>query len=184
MELSKEMVKLGEGYQKVKNWRKKNPEKLKAQSRRYREKHHEECKARGRNYHKSHREEEKIFSKKWYLENKEKKDAYHRDWKKKNPEKVKLYQKHSLIKAKNLLFELLGHKCSNPFNKNHGDFLTDPRCLQIDHVHGNGVQERKKRKHSSGYYRGILKEVRAGSKDYQLLCANCNWIKRVENKEV
>jgi len=33
------------------------------------------------------------------------------------------------------------------------------------------------------YYRFILNEIKAGSKDYQLLCANCNWIKKFEEKE-
>ena len=171
-------------YEKNKRWRAKNPGKLKAQSKRYREKHREECKVRSKNYHKSHKKEEKICRKEWELKNREKRKLYHRKWEKENKDKRNGYHRKSLLKAKIALFEFLGNKCVNPFNKNHGDFLTDPRCLQVDHVHGNGVQERKKRKHPSGYYRGILKEVKAGSKDYQLLCANCNWIKRIENKEV
>jgi hypothetical protein len=32
-------------------------------------------------------------------------------------------------------------------------------------------------------YRAILREIKAGSKDYQLLCANCNWIKKYEKGE-
>ena len=30
----------------------------------------------------------------------------------------------------------------------------------------------------------MLKKVIDGSKDYQVLCANCNWIKKVDNKEL
>ena len=31
---------------------------------------------------------------------------------------------------------------------------------------------------------GILKSIRAKPENYQLLCANCNWIKRYENDEI
>ena len=29
----------------------------------------------------------------------------------------------------------------------------------------------------------ILKKIKSGSKEYQLLCCNCNQIKKIENKE-
>lgn len=57
--------------------------------------------------------------------------------------------------------------------------FSDERALQVDHIDGGGAQERKKG-NSSTFYLKILK----GTKGYQLLCANCNWIKRVENHEV
>ena len=84
------------------------------------------------------------------------------------------------------IIDLLGGKCCNPFNRNHGDFLSDSKCLQIDHVNGggSGKRTRKHRGTDESYYLNILKEIKAGSKDYQLLCANCNWIKKFENNEV
>jgi hypothetical protein len=61
-------------------------------------------------------------------------------------------------------------------------------ALQIDHVNGCGNQERRKylavSNHfklttcSGKYYRAIRDALRNGSTDYQLLCANCNMIKR------
>lgn len=82
------------------------------------------------------------------------------------------------------IYNLLGGKCSNPFNLNHGDFIADKRCLQIDHVNGGGNEERKAKGNGNwSFYLNILKKIKAGSKDYQLLCANCNWIKRHINKE-
>lgn len=64
--------------------------------------------------------------------------------------------------------------------------FTDERALQIDHVHGSGQEDRRKRGFGSGYnwtfYRQILSEPDF-KENYQLLCANCNWIKRSENKE-
>ena len=58
--------------------------------------------------------------------------------------------------------------------------FSDVRALQIDHVNGNGYAERN----GSGGAMAIYKRVLAGSQNYQLLCANCNWIKRVEQGEL
>ena len=60
----------------------------------------------------------------------------------------------------------------------------DRRALQIDHVRGSG---RKDYAYNSGrwgggmsYYYRVLKDETG---KYQLLCANCNQIKRLEEKE-
>jgi hypothetical protein len=79
-------------------------------------------------------------------------------------------------KKRGELYTLLGGKCA------HCGF-SDIRVLQIDHVNGGGQKERKS---FSCYYLflcHVLEKVKNGSKDYQLLCANCNWIKRWEKKE-
>jgi hypothetical protein len=55
----------------------------------------------------------------------------------------------------------------------------DIRALQIDHVNGGGGNERKKLGPISMY----KKVIKDNTEYYQLLCANCNWIKRFENKE-
>jgi hypothetical protein len=76
------------------------------------------------------------------------------------------------------VFEILGNKCSNPNCAVPGG-MTDIRALQIDHVNGNGWQEAA----TIGYH-GIQRKIMEGNtKDYVLLCANCNWIKRAENGE-
>jgi len=54
----------------------------------------------------------------------------------------------------------------------------DVRALQLDHINGGGTKENKSIS-SAGINRRALKHP----EEYQLLCANCNWIKRVENKE-
>jgi hypothetical protein len=52
-------------------------------------------------------------------------------------------------------------------------------ALQIDHVHGGGCKERGKiGRNDAGTYLYILRKIQSGSKDYQLLCAYCNWIKQ------
>jgi hypothetical protein len=82
------------------------------------------------------------------------------------------------------IFELLGNRCSNPDCPIPRDKL-NLRALQIDHVKGNGAKERGhlKRKCAYTYYRNILLAIKVGSKDYQLLCAYCNWLKRFEDNK-
>ena len=58
--------------------------------------------------------------------------------------------------------------------------FNDERALQLDHVNGNGNAESRK----IGTYSVYVKAMQAPKGEYQLLCANCNWIKRVENNEI
>lgn len=75
-------------------------------------------------------------------------------------------------------FELFGGTCAECG-------FSDIRALQIDHVNGCHLPRHERiKKGESGLklYMRLLK----GSVDktkYQLLCANCNWIKRVESGE-
>ena len=57
--------------------------------------------------------------------------------------------------------------------------ISDYRVLQVDHINGGGV---KFAKLGQTGYTLYIDVVRNPSK-YQCLCANCNWIKRYENKE-
>lgn len=56
----------------------------------------------------------------------------------------------------------------------------DIRALQLDHVAGGGVADRKARRAMHAIYQDALDNP----DKYQLLCANCNWIKRITNNEV
>lgn len=60
--------------------------------------------------------------------------------------------------------------------------FSDRRALQIDHIKGNGFIERKILQTLPALCRKILR-MNDPSREYQILCANCNWIKRVENEE-
>lgn len=73
------------------------------------------------------------------------------------------------------ILELLGNKCEVC---NESDW----RCLQIDHVNGGGNQERKKLYNLDSRYKYMLEKIRNGSKDYQILCSNCNWKKYYSDK--
>jgi hypothetical protein len=99
-----------------------------------------------------------------------------------HPEKQKRYvlnhnhlQRKYRNKIRMKIIELLGGKCVRCG-------FSDIRALQIDHVNGDGYKDRR-RYNCDVKYRKTLKEIKDGSKRYQLLCANCNWIKRWENKE-
>jgi len=59
--------------------------------------------------------------------------------------------------------------------------FSDERALQIDHINGGGRKEFLEI-HAHGIHKKIL-ETPGSLSEYQLLCANCNWIKRVENHE-
>ena len=79
------------------------------------------------------------------------------------------------LRMKKAIHALLGGKCSRCG-------FEDSRALQIDHINGGGVAEIKTIK--GNYLRLVLQSVSKGENKYQLLCANCNWIKRVENNEI
>lgn len=70
------------------------------------------------------------------------------------------------------VFDLLGHECVRCG-------FSDKRALQVDHIHGGGSKEHRKIR-NSGVYRRALKEP----EDFQILCANCNQIKKIENHEL
>jgi hypothetical protein len=67
---------------------------------------------------------------------------------------------------------ILGAKCKKcSFN--------DIRALQIDHVNDDGGKERTLRARID---RLIIKKL-VDRRRYQLLCANCNWIKRIRRQK-
>ena len=86
--------------------------------------------------------------------------------------------KRRLARARAAMLAAMGGKCARCG-------FADERALQVDHVHGSGLRELKGR--SGGphtYYTKVLASVLADEGKYQLLCANCNWIKRAERREV
>lgn len=154
--------------QRTTNWQQTHPELKREIDKRFRQNHKE-----GRN--EAQRERRK--------QNPEKFNEYMRNWSKLNPEKIIAYQKKYRFNLRMKIFKLLGNKCSNP-NCTVPNGERDWRALQIDHVNGGGRRETKKFKTPIGYYVFVLKQIKAGSKNYQLLCANCNWKKRYDNNEI
>lgn len=112
-----------------------------------------------------------------YMKNYYRRKNNNPEYRKKRNDKRRKYQRKVRMKV----LELLGGKCIRC-----GE--SDWRCLQIDHVKGDGHSYRSMRQHldtsSVHLYHKIIKEIQSGSKDYQCLCANCNWRKKYENNEV
>ena len=73
------------------------------------------------------------------------------------------------------VIELLGGKCL------HCGF-TDVRALQLDHINGGGSKVRDGKNHNNMITK-YLKDIELAKEEVQVLCANCNWIKRYENRE-
>jgi hypothetical protein len=132
---------------------------------------------RHQSYYARHREEIKIQQRErkrnMTKEQLEEKRAYEREYTK--TEKFKNHRKshyQKLVeKYKIIVFELLGGKCICCG-------FSDPRGFQIDHINGGGHRQRGGMNMYSFY-----KFVLAHPEEFQLLCANCNQIKRLENKE-
>jgi hypothetical protein len=93
------------------------------------------------------------------------------------------YVNLSRAKIKQAVFDKFGGRCSNPqcgwVNADGSRGCLVSACLQLDHVNGGGKAERRLMG-VDRIYRKALKDFEA---TYQLLCANCNWIKRFERKE-
>lgn len=82
----------------------------------------------------------------------------------------RLYFQKTRIKA----LHLLGDRCL-------ACGYTDIRALQIDHIYADNEED--KRHSGIAYYNNLIKQIRATPERYQVLCANCNVIKRLENRE-
>ena len=121
------------------------------------------------------------------------------DWKKNNPERNCEHSKRSYRRM----------KAKDPigFNKKHSDhrrskrpvvlwFLgsfcvkcgqSDASVLHVDHIAGGAHKLRKAGKlneRTTANYNLIAKHPGRARRELQLLCANCNWVKRWESKEL
>lgn len=102
------------------------------------------------------REKALEYSRKYYTEN-----------------KGKQIERQRMIRKKIIteIFGLLGDKCTICGFENKV-------ALQIDHIHGKGYKHRKISGGGMNYY----KQIKAKIEDYQMLCANCNFIEGVRLK--
>lgn len=139
----------------TRQWRKNNPEKVKLQNKKKYEKDKLE------NPERLARKKEK--AKEWFQKNKDKHRNYQRAW-----------SKDKLEGIKEKIFDKLGHSCSRCG-------FEDKRALCIDHINGGGYKELKSGLSVFSYYKKVLSDT---DNTYQILCHNCNWIKRHENNEV
>lgn len=75
------------------------------------------------------------------------------------------------------LLRLLGGKCCKCG-------FTDYRALQLDHINGGGTKERRSFPNQHTFVNYYWKNPELAKTVFQILCANCNFIKRYESQEV
>lgn len=115
------------------------------------------------------------------LKNPEKYREYHRIYQKEHREKTSIWTKKNTQQIRyNVLIKIGGDKgiicvkCG----------FSDIRALCIDHINGGGRDDRKDKHSPVKFYKYILSLTDEESRQkYQILCSNCNSIKRIEKKE-
>jgi len=167
-------------------------EQLKEYKRKYRKEHKESIRSYMKQYRQDNKErirsqqkikrltdggERRREDKERYWNNREEQLEYRRAWGKKNKLKVRaakiLTGRRLRRKIRLAALSVLGGRCAKCG-------FSDERALQVDHKNGGGNSHRKQFKNQTDYYKHIINGETEG---LQVLCANCNTIKRVENKE-
>lgn len=104
---------------------------------------------------------------------------FHRAKKRKDGLRVTCIDCESLIwkarteSLKEQIYKKLGYVCCRCG-------FADKRALQIDHINGGGNQDHAETKNHQKFLKKVIADTQGL---YQILCANCNWIKRIEQKE-
>lgn len=91
---------------------------------------------------------------------------------KNHPEKIREINNQCNARLRIKVLNKFGQRCNNPNCPIPPEKL-DSRSLQLDHINDDGWKERSLK---YGIYRKALKDP----KEYQLLCAYCNWMKRFQ----
>lgn len=151
----------------------KDPEKRKKFAREYtkkwRRKHPIEAREVANRYRHNHPEKTREWSR----------NDYHRHIEKRRERNRRSGYEYRL-KLKQKVIDKLGGRCINHL-KNFGCECTDIKILQIDHVKGGGNKERNEIISLATFYRKVLND---NSGMYQILCSNCNILKRLQNHEI
>ena len=166
-------------------------EEKKAHSKKYYQEHKEEIKADVKKYRLEHKLECKVSGKKWRQNHKEEiretKRKYGQEHKKRNyaslshcvQKALAENKKYNRIRSRRFYIQFRSRTLEKLGNKCVKCGFSDPRALQIDHVYGGGRKE-VTRLGTFFYHKKVLEDEKG---NYQLLCANCNCIKRTENHE-
>ncbi len=118
-----------------------------------------------------------IKSRNYYADHKSQVRETVKRWRDNNPEKwVRIY-KYGAIERKNKIIE----HYSNSTMKCSKCGISDIRVLSIDHIKGKGNKHRKEVGCGANLYNWIIKNNFPDG--FQVLCMNCQFIKRHENNE-
>ncbi len=130
----------------------------------------ERIKQKSREYYQTHRESVQKYAKQYRQAHKGKIKEYLRAWRSKYGKEKNLRDTNTRAALKREVYRHYSNgivACANPYGLHLSPF-TDMRALNIDHVAGRGKRE----PHS--YYWYARNNYPPG---FQLLCANCNWLK-------
>lgn len=110
----------------------------------------------------------------WYQKNKKRLQGYKRQMmrklRKENPEKYREHSRAAKRRLKDKVFMAYGNACTRCG-------FSDIRALTLDHKNNNGSEERAEIGERGVYRRALIPE---NHNDYQILCMNCQFIKRIE----
>jgi hypothetical protein len=112
-------------------------------------------------YHAHYKEKASLYRRQYYVRNKEKEKSYN------------LKHRRSLRPK---LIALLGQKCAKCG-------FSDERALVLDHIKGGGMKEINVFDSNYLMYVYYIDHPTVARRKLQVLCANCNSIKRYENGE-
>lgn len=101
-----------------------------------------------------------------------------RRWKDSNRDEHREAQRQHRYAVRRQILRLLGgEKCV------HCGYDKDWRALQVDHINGGGKHDTRTSGGNTALWalrNWILSNPKTARKLYQVLCCNCNWIKRFE----
>lgn len=116
-------------------------------------------------------EQLRLYRKRWYEKNREKVAASQKRYRETHRAAINARARERERILRDACFTLLGSICAVCG-------FSDKRALQFDHLANDGSNHRRQRG-ISGALRDILK---GEGKGYQVLCANCNWIRHLERE--
>ena len=132
-----------------------------------------------RAYYLAHREKLIAQTRAHQLAHVEERKEYMRKYAEEHKESIVPYKKEKAriawLTLKEPIFERLGKVCIQCGYSNQG-------ALQIDHINGGGSEHRRQITGPSKYYQEILADPLI-EEHYQILCANCNQLKKTLNNE-
>ena len=135
--------------------------------------------AYSREYNRTHKEAIKQSKKDYHLAHRESHNLYSREYNLTHRAEMLAKQSELRLEYKTIVLTHYGNgklacvKCG----------FSDVRALSIDHISGDGYQQRLNNRKFIGdsIYRWLRKHNYP--EGYQTLCMNCQWIKRVDNYE-
>jgi hypothetical protein len=148
--------------ERQKEWRNDNPDKVKKYNQKAWDKNGEKNREKNKERYKGYTKEQKA--------------EWGRNYRRKNKEKLKIKNKEYNTKLRLDAINGYGGKCARC------GYDDDWRALCIDHVDGNGKYDRQVAKKGKVFF--VWLRDNNYPEGYQVLCANCNLIKAIENKEI